>query len=53
MLNGFFDVEFRLEQLDKRGAPLAKLNEVVPWELFRPELETIREKAPLAASLST
>lgn len=50
MLNGFFDVEFRLEQLDKCGDPLAKLNEVVPWELFRPELETIRDKERKSAA---
>jgi len=44
MLNGFFDIDFRLEQLDKCGDPLTKLNEVVPWDDFRPELEPIREK---------
>lgn len=44
MLNGFFDIDFRLEQLDKCGDPLTKLNEVVPWDDFRPELELIREK---------
>jgi IS5 family transposase len=44
MLNGFFDIDFRLEQLDKCGDPLSKLNEVVPWESFRSELEQVREK---------
>jgi IS5 family transposase len=44
MLNGFFDIDFRLEQLDKCGDPLTKLNEVVPWAEFRPELEQLREK---------
>ena len=44
MLNGFFDIHFRLEQLDKFGDPLVKLNEVVPWESFRAELESIRDK---------
>jgi len=31
MLKGFFDIEFRLEELNKAGAPLTKLNEVVEW----------------------
>ena len=44
MLNGFFDIHFRLKQLDKFGDPLVKLNEVVPWESFRAELESIRDK---------
>jgi len=37
MLNGFFDIDFRLEQLDKCGDPLTKLNEVVPWDDFHPK----------------
>ena len=43
MFKSFFDIEFRLEELDKAGDPLTKLNEVVEWESFRDELETIRE----------
>jgi len=43
MFKSFFDIEFRLEELDKAGDPLTKLNEVVEWESFRNELETIRE----------
>jgi len=43
MFKSFFDIEFRLEELDKAGDPLVKLNEVVEWEIFRDELETIRE----------
>src|SRR5664279_62458 len=43
MFKSFFDIEFRLEELDKAGNPLKKLNEVVEWESFRDELETIRE----------
>ena len=42
MFKSFFDIEFRLEELDKAGDPLTKLNEVVEWESFREELETIR-----------
>ena len=44
MLNGFFDIDFRLEQLDQCGDPLTKLNEVIPWNAFRSDLEKIREK---------
>lgn len=44
MLKGFFDIDFRLEELNKNGDPLVKLNEVVPWEDFREELERIHEK---------
>lgn len=43
MFKSFFDIEFRLEELDKAGDPLTKLNEFVEWESFREELETIRE----------
>ncbi len=43
MFKSFFDIEFRLEELDKAGDPLTKLNEVVEWESFREELETIRD----------
>jgi IS5 family transposase len=44
MTKGLFDIEFRLEDLTKNGDPLVRLNECVKWEVFRPELETIREK---------
>lgn len=44
MLNGFFDIDFRLEQLDQCGDPLTKLNKVIPWDEFRADLEKIREK---------
>lgn len=50
MINGFFDIDFRLEQLDKCGDPLAKLNEVVPWEAFRADLETLRGKERKSAA---
>jgi IS5 family transposase len=45
MLDGFFDVENRLEVLSKQGDPLEVLNGVVPWELFRETLEGVRVKA--------
>jgi len=44
MINGFFDIEFRMSDLTRNGDPLVRLNECVKWEIFRPELETIREK---------
>lgn len=44
MINGFFDIQFRLDDLTKNGDPLVQLTERVNWDLFRPELEKIREK---------
>ena len=43
-MDGFFDKEFRLEELERCGDPLTKLNELIPWEEFRPELEKVRER---------
>ncbi|MCK5681982.1 IS5 family transposase [bacterium] len=40
----FFDFERRLNKIDKNGDPLYRLNQVVDWEQFRPELEAIRKK---------
>ena len=36
--NGFFDAEFRLRKIDKIGDPLARLDEVIDWDIFRPIL---------------
>jgi IS5 family transposase len=44
MIKGLFDIEFRMEDLTRNGDPLVRLNACVDWEMFRPELETIREK---------
>ena len=44
MPNGLFDLEFRLQELDKGGEPLPKLNETIDWDQFRPTLETIRDR---------
>lgn len=41
---GMFDVDWRLEKKDGNGDPLLKLNEIIDWELFRPELERLRLK---------
>ena len=44
MQAGLFDWQTRFEQLDNGGDPLVKLNEIVDWELFRDDLETMRDK---------
>lgn len=45
MIDGFFDIQFRLEELDQCGDPLTKLNELVDWELFRNDLIEARRYA--------
>jgi len=39
MVHGLFDLQFRLAKIDKNGDPLVKINPMVNWELFRPELD--------------
>lgn len=41
---GFFDVETRYAGLDAKNDPLLAINEVVPWERFRPRLESVWRK---------
>ena len=41
---GFFDLQDRLHKIDKNGDPLAKINETIKWEMFRPALEKARDK---------
>ena len=41
---GLFDLEFRCRELEKNGDPLVKINEIIPWEDFRPILNQVREK---------
>ena len=36
--NGFFDIAKRYAGLDAKNDPLVKIDEVVPWENFRPRL---------------
>jgi len=46
---GFFDAEYRLQDISKRGDPLEKLNQHIDWEMFRPILEEaflVEEKDP-------
>lgn len=45
MQTGLFDWQTRFEQLNNGGDPLVKLNEVVNWELFRNDLQQVRDKA--------
>ena len=40
----FFDLQDRLHTIDKNGDPLARINETVNWEMFRPALEKSRDK---------
>jgi hypothetical protein len=38
---GFFDVSKRYAGLDGKVDPLVKLNAMVPWDAFRPQLEPV------------
>jgi transposase, IS5 family len=44
MQPGFIDWQNRFEKLDKTGDPLLKLTTAIKWELFRAELEALRDK---------
>jgi len=41
---GFFDLSDRYASLDAKNDPLAEINEIVPWEEFRPLLERVWRK---------
>jgi len=41
---GLFDMEDRLRQLNQGGDPLPRLNAMIDWELFRGDLEAIRDR---------
>ena len=41
---GLFDLQMRVDQLNEFGNPLDRLNECIDWEMFRPQLKTIRDK---------
>lgn len=43
MFKGLFDTQTRLAKIDRNGDPLKQLNELVDWEIFRPELSQLRE----------
>lgn len=44
IISGLFDLEFRMQDIDKNGDPLAPLDKAIDWEIFRPDLEIVREK---------
>jgi len=44
MQYGFFDWQNRFEKLDTAKDPLLKLKSAINWELFRAELEAVRDK---------
>ena len=37
---GFFDLEFKMDDINKHEPPLQKLDKVINWEIFRPILES-------------
>ena len=43
-VNDLFGLEFHLRNLDKGTNPLVRIDELVDWEVFRPTLQTIRDK---------
>jgi len=42
MQTGLLDWQIRFQQLDEGGDPLPKLQKMVDWERFRPQLERVR-----------
>jgi len=50
MQTGLFDWQTRFEQLDKGGDPLVKINEVIKWEIFRKQLQKVRDKERKSAA---
>ena len=38
---GFFDIDQRYAALDAKDDPLSKLDRLIPWEQFRPQLEAV------------
>jgi hypothetical protein len=47
---GFFDIDRRLDSISRMGDPLERLAAEIPWELFRPLLEKMREKERKSAA---
>jgi len=50
---GFFDVSRRYDSLDAKSDPLVGLNNLVPWEDFRPRLRAALEAAGQRAKAET
>jgi IS5 family transposase len=47
---GFFDIDRRLDSISRMGDPLERLAAEIPWELFRPLPEKVREKERKSAA---
>ena len=47
---GFFDIAQRYAGLDAKNDPLARIDEVVPWEDFRPRLEAAWRIVPAVSA---
>jgi IS5 family transposase len=43
---GFFDEQDRLQKISLQGDPLEKLNAIIDWEMFRPQLKRCFKKEP-------
>ena len=46
MIDGFFDIENRLNTLSRIGDPLLHLSEIVLWENFRSTFKILCKKQP-------
>ncbi len=46
---GLFDYEYQLDLINKHQPPLAKLNSVIDWEMFRQPIEDAFKIEPKAA----
>jgi hypothetical protein len=44
MINGIFDIHFRMKKNDKNRFPLVQINKLVDWELCGEPIEKIRIK---------
>jgi transposase, IS5 family len=44
MTDGLFDVHLRIEKIEEKKHALTMLNKVVDWEIFRKDLESLRDK---------
>lgn len=45
MFKGLFDTQTRLAKIDRNGDPLRKLNELINWSIFLPDLLPLQERA--------
>ena len=50
MINGLFDIQFRMDKIDRNGDPLVQLAEVVDWEVFRAPVEAMRDRPRKSAA---